>query len=710
MNCDEVNSEQLIGCEENLNSVCPELEECLSKLKETSLKENEIRKIQTSALLKIKNIYKETFGSNDILEENMNFKIEEITNKKHHSEQKYQEFYLQNQNCPSLQYLKSNCEDLCLLKKLQNEFRDVSSSKNGLTDKFKPPYVETVLDNLRRDRTGDGRSDFCDAHETNGRLGSEDDNIMRLYELKKSLERLDKFDKELTEKINQTFKNQAHLSNSLEVNDDDFVKFCELKKSIEKLDNYDKELTKRIKQTLKNKEFPLKDDDLTKIKCEKKGSWETVTVPRPFQLTPTRKKEKLEVSEKLVTKFHANPIPENIYKPSYKEIVEKREAKRKERKEQRNQKLKAMVKPFNLSATEYEKCREESQSTPNFLDGISSKVSFKANPVPQFVYNKTLSEKMKEENAERSARIKRRALKMLDQSSLPFSTRNCNITRRSQSCSDLGMIKVDETSDRQIKYSDIFKEKTTTVCQPFHFKTAERFAEKVRKTKDRKFVSCVACTPQKNFKSFSPKPLNPSTSYPLPKKTLTTILRDLYIRKQIEIKRNEMENEFQKLREKLQKEQYFFKEYGWKLKMLDTVPDTKKDIEDKIRSNRKSALQRQCEYKMELKKMQERVRDRPLLVEMQTIISKQNQLEKCYQLALQRAGIDENFINELNEKYKDWETSDLEPDGSAADATDQDDTSACSNAILEESDDQNSRASLTSRESPSKESVINNED
>lgn len=442
--------------------------------------------------------------------------------------------------------------------------------------------------------------------------------------------------------------------------------------------------------------------DNNENKSEKKESWETVTIPKPFQFTTSRKKKNEDLSDKHVSKFQANPIPNHIYKPLYKEIIKKQEIKRKERKEQCNQKLKAMVKPFNFTIKEYKKDKTEWQSMPNLLNISQSKASFKANPVPPFIYDKSLNEKKKNDDEKRKLRIKCRAEKLLNQSVSPFSERNY-VSRRSQSCSDLRIMPNKELSVKKTNYDDIFKEKTTTVCQPFHFKTAARFLDKMTKRKEESQISCTACTPQKKIETFvASKPLNLNTSYPSPKKTAATTLRDLYIRKQIEIKKNQMEQELQKLREKLRKEHYFYEEYGWKLKMLDSIPDTKKDIEDKVKSNRKSLLQRQCEYKSELRKIQERVHKRPLLIEMQTIISEQNRLEKCYHLALQRAGLDEKFIEELHEKYKDWNNSNLEHDDdskSTVNTINQDNTSACSDAVLEESSNQNSQPSVMSKES-----------
>lgn len=325
MNSDELS----LKGEKNLNQVCPELEECLSKLRETSIEENEIRKLQNSAVLKIKSIYKDVFGYDESLEESMNH-TDVLCNRKNLSKQKCQEFYYENKNFSNLNLQKCHCNDTSIFEEFENKYhtQDINTNKTDIDERIydKSCYVQNILENFSF--MDNDELNFCDlTDETN-----KNNDMLRLHELKLSIEKLDKYDKELTERINQSFKNRELCPNTSKNNNENLVKLYELNQSIAKLDKYDEELTKKINQVLKTKNFYCKVMDNNENKSEKKESWETVTIPKPFQFTTSRKKKNEDLSDKHVSKFQANPIPNHIYKPLYKEIIKKTRNKKKREK------------------------------------------------------------------------------------------------------------------------------------------------------------------------------------------------------------------------------------------------------------------------------------------------------------------------------------------------------------------------------------------
>ncbi|NXE47270.1 F161A protein, partial [Casuarius casuarius] len=175
---------------------------------------------------------------------------------------------------------------------------------------------------------------------------------------------------------------------------------------------------------------------------KKQKAWSPkVTVPKPFQMTirEARKKEqnvksksqlemennllkkRLEEEAECQKKFRANPVPASVFLPLYHEIVEQNEERRKSVKERSKLILLASQKPFKF--IEREKQRHEIRkmqlrdlSTPEKKTKL-----FKAKPVPKCVYSPAVNDKLKEEELYREIRIKMRAEELLRNSSLPSS-------------------------------------------------------------------------------------------------------------------------------------------------------------------------------------------------------------------------------------------------------------------------------------------------
>ncbi|NXT75422.1 F161A protein, partial [Zapornia atra] len=175
---------------------------------------------------------------------------------------------------------------------------------------------------------------------------------------------------------------------------------------------------------------------------KKQKAWSPkITVPKPFQMTirEARKKEQniksksqvemennllkkqLEEEAECQKKFRANPVPAAVFLPLYHEIMQQNEERRRSVKERSKLKLLASQKPFKF--IEREKQRNEMRkmqlrdlSTPEKQSRL-----FKAKPVPKRIYSPTVNDRLKEEELYREIRIRMRAEELLRNSSLPNS-------------------------------------------------------------------------------------------------------------------------------------------------------------------------------------------------------------------------------------------------------------------------------------------------
>ncbi|NXT18236.1 F161A protein, partial [Syrrhaptes paradoxus] len=175
---------------------------------------------------------------------------------------------------------------------------------------------------------------------------------------------------------------------------------------------------------------------------KKQKAWSPkVTVPKPFQMTirEARKKEQNIKSKSLIEmennllkkqleeeaecqkKFRANPVPAAVFLPLYSEIVQRNEERRRSVKERSKLKLLASQKPFKF--IEREKQRNEMRKMQlRDLSASEKKTKlFKAKPVPKCVYSPAVDDKLKEEELYRETRIRMRAEELLRNSSLPNS-------------------------------------------------------------------------------------------------------------------------------------------------------------------------------------------------------------------------------------------------------------------------------------------------
>uniref|UniRef100_A0A5F9CE43 Protein FAM161A n=2 Tax=Oryctolagus cuniculus TaxID=9986 RepID=A0A5F9CE43_RABIT len=159
-----------------------------------------------------------------------------------------------------------------------------------------------------------------------------------------------------------------------------------------------------------------------------------ITVPQPFQMMIREQKKKetmksksdIEVVHKLLKKqeeekefkkFRANPVPEYVFLPLYRDIVKQNEERRRSTKEKNKEALLASQKPFKFIAREEQKQAAREKQLRDFFKSKKKTHRFKARPVPRSIYSSIASDKLKEEDQHRNFRAPTRAQELVQNSS-----------------------------------------------------------------------------------------------------------------------------------------------------------------------------------------------------------------------------------------------------------------------------------------------------
>ena len=179
---------------------------------------------------------------------------------------------------------------------------------------------------------------------------------------------------------------------------------------------------------------------LMKSRQTQKDNWRhRLTIPKPFKMTlreankekkksraqielENRRLEKLKDEEAECQKtFKASPAPAHIYLPLFDEINEKNEARRRYVKQYCQEMLKSQEKPFNFIKREEDRKKVRCNSAPP-KQKVAEKVAksvFKAKPVPEYLFDKSIDEKIQEEEEYRRIRIRMRSEELLREAALP---------------------------------------------------------------------------------------------------------------------------------------------------------------------------------------------------------------------------------------------------------------------------------------------------
>lgn len=181
-----------------------------------------------------------------------------------------------------------------------------------------------------------------------------------------------------------------------------------------------------------------------KEKTQKKDSWRhRLTVPQPFTMTMREErkekkksknlqefeeqkyKKELEEEEELKKKFKARPVPAHVYLPLFDEIQEKSEEKRRHIRQMSAELLKSQEKPFSFLKREEDR-KQHQRMERDCNDLVKTEIkdqtkteSFKARPVPKYIFDPSIDDKIMEEEEYRKIRIKMRAQELYRSASLP---------------------------------------------------------------------------------------------------------------------------------------------------------------------------------------------------------------------------------------------------------------------------------------------------
>ncbi|XP_033859704.3 protein FAM161A-like isoform X1 [Acipenser ruthenus] len=373
----------------------------------------------------------------------------------------------------------------------------------------------------------------------------------------------------------------------------------------------------------------LRTPRIQKTKRKSKDWSPKITVPEPFHMTvrEAEKKKKnfksrsdiemetcllkkqLEELMESQKKFRANPVPSHVYLPLYEEIVERNEERRQFVKERTKELVLASQKPFSFTERE-EKRKERKKAHVKDLAPKRKKTTFKAKPVPKYLNDPTISDRLKEEELYRKIKMQMRSQELLYSSSLPRSMLTCSASGKRKENSTGIDKETDsrpqintETPDFEAKYRRFHKQlmkkrdtKPMTVCEPFVLRTLQipthrnKILADIQSDESRLMESSWPCiSPDSQSK---PRCLSTRSSLPGSQELCPTKITESVKRRQEAV--------------------------------------------------RKLEKQRKKEY---LEEMQERVSERPLLLEQVTQKNAKKAAEKHFADTLKKYGLSEDFID-----------------------------------------------------------------
>ncbi|MCI4393921.1 hypothetical protein PGIGA_G00162980 [Pangasianodon gigas] len=427
-----------------------------------------------------------------------------------------------------------------------------------------------------------------------------------------------------------------------------------------------------------------------KGKRSKEEGWRPqVTVPKPFQMTlrETEYKRKgirsrteieqeneelrreLEELTECQHKFRATAVPAHVRLPLYEELRERDEERRRQVRAAEQQRLFAAQRPFSFLEREHiKKQQKELQMLLSTKEQEEHRRRpFRAKPVPRAVKEAALGERQKEEQLYREIKKEMRATEMLLSASEPPSVlakrlRERRAQREEQSANSTNHRNriSSQVPDFDTSYRRFQKQLTTkrecrplTACEPFKLCTANISSRKERLAAnteaERRSQSASRCL----FVSHSPRTpsssvcssLSGSHDYLPSKITDAAKKRQEAVRKVLE-QRKKAEQEEEKWKERQrQKERKLQKLVAKRAQANDPHVALAQICESKLKEFRKQDLQRRKEYQEEMREIQERVKQRPLLLERVTQMNAKKAAEKRYTEALRAFGLNEAFVN-----------------------------------------------------------------
>ncbi|KGL76406.1 Protein FAM161A, partial [Tinamus guttatus] len=374
----------------------------------------------------------------------------------------------------------------------------------------------------------------------------------------------------------------------------------------------------------------LPSSPVLRVLRKKQKTWSPkVTVPKPFQMTirEARKKEqnvksksqlemennllkkRLEEEAECQKKFRANPVPASVFLPLYREIVEQNEERRKSVKERSKLMLLASQKPFKFIEREKQKDEIKKMQLKDLFVPEKKTKLFRAKPVPKCVYSPAVNEKLKEEELYREIRIKMRAEELLRNSSLPSS---------------------------RLAIKDVGKKKKHKCHEPKETEHKPRIKSHVPDFEILHQQFQKRLLQQKQVKHITVcEPFDLRTPYIPSNKG--KILRDI---QEDEEKLKETRWPYASPRRKPSRANSLRSRFG-----ESKSPKITESTKRRLQAIRNYEKQRMQEYLQELQEMEERVEQRPLLLERATQINARIAAEKHYANTLRELGICTEFVS-----------------------------------------------------------------
>ncbi|XP_072189213.1 protein FAM161A [Excalfactoria chinensis] len=428
----------------------------------------------------------------------------------------------------------------------------------------------------------------------------------------------------------------------------------------------------------------------------KQKAWSPkVTVPKPFQMTirEARRKEQnvksksqiemennllkkqLEEEAECQKKFRATPVPAAVFLPLYREIVQRNEERRKSVKERSKLRLLASQKPFKF--IEREKQRDEIRkmqlrdlSTPE-----RKTKPFKAKPVPRCVYSPSVRDKLQEEELYREIRIRMRAEELLRNASLPSSRlASKDANKKEHKCAE------PKETERQPKVQHSVPDfdrlhqkfqkrlrrqqqvKHLTVCEPFHLRTPSipsnkgkvlrDIQEDEERLKETRWPYASPRRKPKTRQSSANSPLLGSGESRSPKVTQSSQRRLQALRNSHEEKRRLEEQQKRNRTKQKQRTKKLQRIVTTRAEANDPHQSLAQVSKSKLKAFRNSAKQRTQEYLQELQEMEERVNQRPLLLERVTQNNARIAAEKYYSNRLRALGVSPDLVSKKGQTTK----------------------------------------------------------
>ncbi|WAR19576.1 F161A-like protein [Mya arenaria] len=436
-----------------------------------------------------------------------------------------------------------------------------------------------------------------------------------------------------------------------------------------------------------SKERPSSASMTRKEKTKKEETWRhRLTVPKPFTMTlreESKEKKKsrnmvefeekqseqqIQEEEELKKKFKARPVPAHVYLPLFDEIQDKGEERRRQIRQSSADLLKSQEKPFSFMKREEDRKQHErfdrdcNQKVEKQIKTESAPV-FKAKPVPKFVFDSSVDDKLMEEEEYRKIRIKMRAEELLHTASLPPNMsarermkvqkeREQKLKSKKKSGKSAARPRINhEVPNYDALYRHFQKElqrrksmKEGTVTQPFRLETEatsksarDKMKEQLEREEQLRREDRWPYGTQKKIKlghistSLDSLPSKSTRSADVRNSKTRTKLQRLSDREMAEIEedRRRRVREMRLRREIQEKTKY------------DTP---RQKPEDKKRENREAERARMEQYEQELQEMKSRISRRPLLFEQTTQVNAKKKAEKKFNATLRSVGLDEDFV------------------------------------------------------------------